>query len=140
MQVKHKMTHPVQWISPESSIKEAAERMKRFNIGVLPVCENNQVIGILTDRDIVIRSTAEGRDPGQDPLRYLMSMGVECCFEDESLETVAEKMEKRQIRRLPVLNHEQALVGILSVSDLAARGNRRIACEIFERISEPAHV
>lgn len=140
MQVKHKMTHPARFIGPDASIREAAEKMKIFNVGVLPVCEHNQVIGIVTDRDIAIRSTAEGRDPGRDQVRYLMSSDVECCYEDQDLEAVAQKMERRQVRRLPVLNHEEALIGIISISDLAVRGNRRIACEIFERISEPAHV
>ena len=140
MLVKYKMTQPVQSISPDASIKEAAERMRIFNIGVLPVCEHNRVVGILTDRDIAIRSTAEGHDPQRDQVRYIMSSNVECCYEAQSLETVAQKMEKRQIHRLPVLNPDHSLVGILSVSDLAVRGNTQIACEVFEKISEPAHV
>ncbi len=140
MQVKHRMTQPVQSIGPDATIREAAQKMKIFNVGVLPVCERGQLVGILTDRDIAIRSTAEGRQPEREQVRYLMSTDVEYCYEDDSIEAAAEKMEKKQVRRLPVLDHDQALQGILSVSDLAVRGNRRIALEVFERISEPLHV
>ena len=138
MQVKNEMTTGIEVVNPETPLKAAAEKMKKLNIGVLPVCENSRLIGILTDRDITVRSTAEGRDPNTAKAGEIRPGGVEWCFEDELVEDVAAKMEGKKIRRLPVINHDKKLVGMLSLGDLAIRGSREVACEILEKVSAAA--
>lgn len=136
MLIKDKMTSSVEVISPELPVKEAAQKMKDLNIGVLPVIENERLIGIVTDRDITIRSTSEGKDPNNTRIRDIMTREIEYCFEDDNVNSVAKKMEKKQIRRLPVLNHDEKVVGIISLGDFAIRGNKKLACEILENVSK----
>ena len=129
------MTTKDEVVSPEVSAKEVAQKMRDFDIGVLPVCENGRLVGIVTDRDITIRLTAEGKDSGATKVNEIMSAKVEWCFEDEEVENIAVKMESKKIRRLPVINHDKKLVGMLSLGDLAVRGSRETACEILEKVS-----
>ncbi len=136
MLVKSEMTKGVEFIGPNASVKVAAEKMKNLNIGVLPVCENNNLIGVITDRDITIRLTAKAKDPNTTKVNEIMSSNVEWCFEDDEIEKIAMVMEAKQIRRLPVLNHSKKLVGILSLSDIAVKGSKSVACEILEKVSE----
>jgi len=138
MQIKDLMTRNVEVISPESTLKIAAQKMESLDVGVLPVCDNERLVGMLTDRDIVVRSTAKGDDPNNTKVRDIMSPGVEWCFEDQSIEEVAKQMENRQIRRSPVINHDKNLVGIISLGDLAVRGDEKLAGEALKKISQPA--
>lgn len=138
MKVKDEMTAKVEVVNPGTSLKEAAQKMKHLNIGALPVCENNRLVGMLTDRDITVRSTAEGKDPNTATVREAMTPGVEWCFDEEDVEEVALKMERKKIRRLPVIDHDKRLVGMLSIGDIAVRGSREIACEILEKVSVAA--
>jgi CBS domain-containing protein len=112
--------------------------MRELNVGVIPVCENDRMTGIITDRDIVIQAIAEGRDPHEVKVRDVMSSPVAYCFEDEELQTVARLMEEKQIRRIPVLSREKRLVGIISLGDLAAKtSDDALSAEVLERVSEP---
>lgn len=138
MQVKNEMTTKIEVVKPETSAKEVSQKMRDLTIGALPVCENNRLVGIVTDRDITIRLTAEGKDPSSTKVKEIMSSKVEWCFEDEEVEKIAAKMENKKIRRLPVINHDKKLVGMLSLGDLALRGSRETACKILEKVSEPA--
>jgi len=137
MQIKEIMTPNVEYIHPETTIREAASKMKSLDIGILPIEENDRLVGMITDRDIVIRSCAEGHDPKTHNVSEVMTKKVVYCFEDDTIEHVADVMEKHQIRRLIILNHDKRLVGICSLGDLAlATPNIELAGEVLEKVSE----
>jgi CBS domain-containing protein len=114
-------TENVETASPDTSLTEAAERMRSRNIGSLPVCEGDRLVGIVTDRDIVIRAIANRRDINQTKVRDVMSSDIVCCFEGQSAKEAEELMQEQQIRRLPIINRDNRLVGIVSIGDLATR-------------------
>lgn len=137
MQIKEIMTTSVEIIKPDISVMEAASKMKSLNCGILPVYENDKLIGMITDRDIALRSTAEGHDPKTDKVRDIMTKKVVYCYEDESIEDVAKIMEEKKIRRLIILNRTKRLVGICSLGDLAiASHNLNLSGEVLEKVSE----
>jgi len=139
MKVRDIETQHPEAIGPETQVMEAAQIMNRLGVGVLPVCEGERLIGLVTDRDITIRSTAEGRDPKQTPVRDIMSSDPVFCLEDQDVSFCVELMERKQIRRLPVVDKEQRLVGIVSLGDLAIRSqNEQLAGEVLNRISSHA--
>jgi CBS domain-containing protein len=139
MQIHEIMTPDVEIIHPDGMLREAAEKMSRLDIGPLPVCDGARLVGMLTDRDITVRAIAKGHDPNTTKVREVMTPEVVYCFEDQDIETAAQMMETRQIRRLPVLNRDKRLVGIVSPGDLAVgTGDRKLAGETLERVSEPA--
>jgi len=118
MKVSDAMSRDVQVTSPTQSIRNAAKVMAKIDAGVLPVGENDRLIGIITDRDIAIRAVAEGKAP-TTKVRDIMSDEVLYCFEDQDLDEVARNMSIMKIRRLPVVNRDKRLVGIISFGDLA---------------------
>jgi CBS domain-containing protein len=139
MQLSEVMTPNVEVIHPDAPLQEAAALMKALDVGSLPVSDGNQMQGMLTDRDITIRATAEGRDPRQTRVREIMSSDVVYCFEDQPVEEGARLMEERQIRRLPILNRGRQLVGIVALGDLALElSNDQKVGQVLEAISEPA--
>jgi CBS domain-containing protein len=119
MLVKECMTPSVELGRPTMSLQEAAIKMRDGDFGILPIQENDRLLGMVTDRDIVIRAVAEGRDPVSTRVQEVMSSKVLYCYEDETLEDVALNLGDNQVRRLPVLNRQKRLVGILSIGDLA---------------------
>ena len=118
MQLKDVMTPEVEVITPEASIYEAATKMSHLDVGPLPVCEGERLVGMLTDRDITVRAVAAGRDPLTTQVRDVMTPDVVYGFADQDVEDAARLMEQYQIRRLPVLNRSQQLVGIVALGDL----------------------
>lgn len=112
------MTRDVATISPEQSIQQAAQLMETLDVGSLPVCDGELLVGILTDRDIAIRAVSAGKSP-DTPVAGIASGPVTWCFEDDDIEDVRQKMADIQIRRVPVLDREKHLVGILALGDLA---------------------
>jgi CBS domain-containing protein len=111
--------------------------MRELDVGMLPVCDNDRLVGTVTDRDITIRGVARGLDPKSTPVREVMTHEVVCCFEEQSIEEAGRLMEERQIRRLPVINQDKRLVGIVSLGDLAVRTHSGIlAGEVLEQVSE----
>jgi len=139
MRVSEVMTKGAECIGPDATLRAAAERMRDLDVGSLPICDNDRLTGVITDRDITIRSVAAGRDPGADRVRDVMTPGIVYCFEDQDTEEVAELMRSKQVRRLPVLNRDKRLVGIVSLGDLAVgTGNDEMAGHALEGISEPA--
>ena len=107
---------------------------------MLPVCDGDRLVGVITDRDITVRSVAQGHDPKTARVQEVMTPEVIYCFDDEDVKEAAKKMEEKQVRRLPVLNREKRLVGIVSLGDLAVRtGKEKLAGEVLERVSEPGH-
>lgn len=138
MQLKEVMTPGVEVISPEASIREAAEKMRHMDIGPLPVCDGDRLVGMLTDRDITVRAVADGRDPVTTLVREVMTSDIVYGFDDQDLQDATRLMEQYQIRRLPVLNRDKRLVGIVSLGDLAVHpGNQPLASEVLEQVSEP---
>lgn len=139
MQLKEIMTKDVEVLHPEIPIQEAAEMMKELDIGSLPICDGRRLLGIVTDRDIAIRAVAEGQDPRSTQVGDIMSPGVVYCFEDQEVSEAARVMQDEQIRRLPILNRDKELVGIISLGDLAvATGRKRMSGEALTEISRPS--
>lgn len=140
MQVREIMTRSAETVSPGYAIGDAAKRMDDLNIGALPVCDGERLVGIITDRDVTVRATAAGKGPEDCRVGDVMTAEVDWCLEDDFVEQAAAKMKARQIRRLPVLNGERKLVGMLSLGDLATSDGdgRRNAADALERISEPS--
>src|SRR5688572_12835389 len=113
MQLREVMTRDVEVTHPDAPLQWAAERMKTFNFGVMPVCDGDRLVGMLTDRDITVRAIAAGRDPKTTKVRDAMTPEVLYCFEDQDIKEGAGLMEERQIRRLPILDRSERLVGIV---------------------------
>ena len=123
MKVHQAMTNDVCIADPEQTIREAARTMAEIDAGALPVGENDRLIGMITDRDIAVRAVAAGQPP-DTKIRAVMSKEVLYCFEDEDLDRVAKNMGDIKVRRLPVLNRDKRLVGILSIGDLIHRDSK----------------
>lgn len=140
MKLKEIMTANVDVIAPEATLREAARRMKDLDVGMIPVCDGERLIGMISDRDIAIRAVADGCNPDQTNVRGTMTPEVIYCFEDQDIAEAARLMNDRQVRRLPVLNRNKRLVGIVSLGDLAVRTHRdAMAAQALEGVSEPSH-
>ena len=138
MYVSEVMTHGVYTTSPDDTVQTAAQTMADLDTGVLPIGENDHLIGILTDRDLSTRVVAQARDPTTTFVRDVMSQEVRYCFEDEAVEEAAVKMSQWHVRRLPVLSRAHRLVGIISLGDLAREATPEIAGEALSAIAESA--
>lgn len=139
MKLQDIMTPDVEVIDPKATLQEAAQKMKDLDVGSLPVCDGERLLGMVTDRDITIRAVASGKNPQQTAVSDAMSSGVTYCYEDQDVSDAANMMEEKQIRRLPILNRQKRLVGIISLGDLAVDGgNKSIAGEAITQISQPA--
>ncbi|MET0585838.1 MAG: CBS domain-containing protein [Candidatus Binatia bacterium] len=139
MELRDIMTRNVEVVNGNASLKEAATKMKKLDVGLIPVCDGDRLKGLLTDRDITIRATADGRDPSKTKVNEVMSTDIAYCLEDQAVDEAVILMEARQIRRLPILNQDKQLVGIVSLADIAVHvGDRDLTGETLEEISEPA--
>jgi CBS domain-containing protein len=134
--IKDVMTREVECARPDMSLREVAERMKRLDIGSLPVCEGKKVVGIVTDRDLAIRGLAEGRNPEQTRAQEVMSRDVVACVEDDDLEKAEKLMHDRQVRRLPVLNPGGELVGYLAMAKIAKTEDAQQAGRVLKGVSQ----
>jgi CBS domain-containing protein len=119
MLVRDVMSRDVEVIHRDKTVMEAAKMMKAGNYGSIPVQFEDKLRGMITDRDIVLRVVAEGRDPSKVTVAEIMTEGIDWCYEDETLEEVGEKMKRSRHRRFPVMSREKRLVGIISLGDLA---------------------
>ena len=136
MKIAELMTADVEVVSPDDTLHTAAKMMADLNAGVLPVGENDRLVGMITDRDIAVRAVARGLGP-DTKIREVMSQEVMYCFDDEELDDAAQNMGGIKVRRLPVLNRDKRLVGIISLSDLTRREDaKRIGTAIAD-ISSP---
>ena len=139
MQLRNVMSSDVEVIRPDATLEEAAKKMKDIDAGSMPVCDGDRLVGMVTDRDITVRATAQGSDPKNMTVKEVMSPDVVYGFDDQDVADAARIMEDKQIRRLLVLNREKRLVGIVSLGDLATRGDSgAITEEVVERVSEPS--
>jgi CBS domain-containing protein len=138
MLVKEIMTHNVETVAPGDTLECAARKMDELNIGPLPVCEGNRVVGMLTDRDITVRATASGCDPKTTLVSDVMSLEIINCVEDQDVREAARLMAEKQVRRLLVMNQANDLVGIVSLGDLATEDrDRERPAEVLKKVSEP---
>ena len=134
---KDLMSRDVKVISPDETIKAAAQQMLDGNFGMMPVSESDRMIGAISDRDIVIRAVAVGKD-GTTKVRDVMTPDIVWAYENDSVDTVAKLMGERQIRRLPIVNADKRLVGILALGDFAAvSADIKTAGEALSEISKP---
>ena len=139
MDLRDIMTRNVEVVSAGASLKNAAKKMKDLDVGLIPVCDGDRLKGVLTDRDITIRATANGRDPSKTKVSEVMSTDLAYCLEDQEVEEAVSVMEARQIRRLPIVNQDKRLIGIISLADIAVHvGDRDLSGETLEEISAPA--
>lgn len=137
-QLKDLMSRDVKVISPDMTIGEAARTMRDGDFGMMPVGENDRMIGTISDRDIAIRAVAEGKD-ADTKVRDVMSEGIAWAYEDESVEQIAKIMSERQVRRLPVVNRDKRLVGIVALGDFAVEKSEILpAAQALSEISKPS--
>jgi uncharacterized protein (DUF2267 family)/CBS domain-containing protein len=136
MKVADVMTRNVQLASPDDTLGAIAKRMAKEDIGFLPVGENDRLVGTITDRDIVARAVAQGKD-GQSRVRDVMTEDVKYCFEDESIDDVVQNMSDIQVRRLPVVDRNKRLVGIVSLADAAMKYDPAAAGAAMSGVVEP---
>ena len=136
MRVSEAMTREVRVATPGQTIRDAAKTMAEIDAGVLPVGENDRLIGMITDRDIAIRAVAQGKGP-DTPVRDVMSTEqVLYCYEDEELDHVAKNMGSEQVRRLPVVNRDKRLVGIVSLGNIA-QAETKAASKAVKGVTKP---
>ena len=131
MKVKELMSTQVEYIASTATTKEAAHMMHELHLGVLPVIDNGQLVGIITDRDICCKVIATGHSAGFTKVEEVMSKNVSTCLDDENVGDATKLMIEKHIRRLAVINNENAVVGLLSVDDLA-RNSHDMAGSVLE--------
>jgi len=136
MKVYDAMTLDVQLCTPENTLKDAAEAMMALNVGLLPVTDGDRLVGMISDRDIVTRGVALGLGPNS-PVQNVMTEDVKYCFEDQDIEEVAHNMGDIQVRRLPVVDRDKRLVGIITLGDIARVGSSDGTAEALHQISRP---
>jgi CBS domain-containing protein len=139
MKVQEIMTRGVECVGPNDNLADAARKMRDLDVGSLPVCDNDRLVGMITDRDITVRATAGDCNPSGTCVRDTMTPNIVYCFDDQDVTEAADLMEANQIRRLVVLNRDKRLVGIVALGDLAVKtGNDELSGEALEQVSEPA--
>lgn len=137
MKVSEVMTRDVCTIAPEATLQQAGKLMAELDVGSLPVAENDKLIGMITDRDIVVRAVGQGRGP-QTPVRDAMTHDIKYAYDDQSIADISLNMGNLQVRRLPVVTRDKSLVGILSLGDIARR-EADDAGEALQDISRPSN-
>jgi CBS domain-containing protein len=141
MKVKEVMTKLVEFVRPDTPVQEAAAKMKALNVGPIPVCEGDNVLGILTDRDIVVRGVAEGRDVRTTRVQDIMTRNVVCCGVDDDINEVARLMKDHQIRRVVVVDGSKKICGIVSLGDLAVdTRDDKMSGDVLEKVSHDSLV
>ncbi|MEW6705076.1 MAG: CBS domain-containing protein [Pseudomonadota bacterium] len=138
-QIRDVMTSGVRTVSPDDSLQRVAQCMDELNVGAIPVCDGEKLIGMLTDRDIAVRAVAAGKPADTTCASDVMSSNVRWCYEDQDVDDVLDEMRDSQIRRVPVVDRQHKLVGIVSLGDLAERSGQppRVA-ETLRDISTPS--
>ena len=138
MKVREVMSKDVLVASPDDTIEKAATLMAQVDCGVLPVGENDRLVGMVTDRDITLRAVAKGQPPDRCKVRDVMSSGIKYVFDDQTTNAAAKSMSDQQVRRLPVLNRQKRLVGIVSLGDLAWRHSDSAAQALHDDLVKTA--
>ena len=136
--IREVMSSDVEVINPNDTLRDAAEKMRSLNVGAIPVCDGQRVLGMLTDRDIVVRAIALGRDANTTQVSDAMSSGISYCFDDDDVDSVLRNMRVKQIRRMIVVDRNKKLVGIVALGDLSGEVSEQQVAETLEGISEPS--
>lgn len=139
MKIREIMTSNVRCVGPNTSLQEAAALMSNLDVGALPICDDDRLAGMLTDRDIAVKGVARGCDPQKTQVREAMSEGIIFIYDDQEVGEAARLFETKQIRRLPVLNREKRMVGIVSLGDLAVNAGEALGGEALKEVSQPSH-
>ena len=138
MKLKDIMTREVETVSPKDTLKEAAQKMRVRDIGFLPVSDGDKVLGVVTDRDLILRAIAEGMDPKTRIGNDFITTPIVYCFDDQDVEDAAKLMEEHQIRRLIILNRgDNRLAGVISLGDIATKGKEKTSAKVLQSVSEP---
>lgn len=135
MKVMEAMHKGAEWVSPETPLAQVAQMMRNLDIGCLPVGKDDRLVGMVTDRDITCRGVAEFSDPSKLTAESVMSKGIVYCKAEEELEDALRIMEEKQIRRLPVINDQKRMVGMLSIGDISHSAPRNISGEVISAVS-----
>ena len=136
--VKDVMHRGVETVRPDDTVKHAAVKMEAYELGPLPVCDGERLVGVITDRDITIRTVAAGKDPNSTKVRETMTADeLVWVLEDQPLDEAVDLMRRREVRRLPVLDGNKRLVGILALADVARHGDTAQQSEALEGVSQP---
>lgn len=139
MQLRDVMTRNVEITQPDATVQEAAVKMRALNVGALPVCDGDRLVGFLTDRDITVRATADGRNPANTTIGEVMTPDIAYCFDDQKIGEAACVMAEKQIRRMPVRDRNKRLVGIVSLGSLAVHTkDDKLAGDVLKQVSKPA--
>jgi CBS domain-containing protein len=140
MKVKDAMHKGVDWVSPETPVLEIAKLMRAHDIGSIPIGENDQLVGMVTDRDIVCKGLAQdGFDPSRTAARDVMTSGIHCCREDDDLSKAVRHMESLKVRRLPVINKSKRMVGMLALGDVSSSASSEVVVEYIKGVSAHHH-
>lgn len=139
MKVKDLMHRGAEFVAPNASLQQIAKKMRDFDVGAIPVCEKGKPVGIVTDRDITIRALANGKDASKVEAKDVMSRDLVFCRDSEEAEDAIRIMEDNQIRRLPVLDEAQKLVGMVSLGDISHALSREMAGEVTRAVSAHHH-
>jgi CBS domain-containing protein len=135
MKVKDVMHKGVQWVAPDLPLPAIAQKMQKFDVGVIPVGENDRLVGMVTDRDIAVRGIADGKDPAKLTAKDVMTKGVVWCHDTDDLSDAAHLMESKKIRRLPVIDANKRMVGMISLGDVSHAASQKIAAELTKAVS-----
>jgi CBS domain-containing protein len=136
MKVKEAMHKGVEWVGPDTPVIELAKLMREHDVGAIPIGENDQLIGMVTDRDIVCKGVAKGGfDPDRATARDVMTPGIHCCSDDDDLAKAVRHMEQLKVRRLPVINKNKRMVGILSLGDVSGPASSDLLSEYVKSVS-----
>jgi CBS domain-containing protein len=135
MKVKEVMHKGAEWASPQTPVTDVARKMRDLDIGAIPVGENDRLIGMVTDRDIACRGVANGEDAAKLTARDVMSRGIFYCNDAEDLEDALRIMEQKRVRRLPVINDQKRMVGMLSLGDIAHAASHELSGEVTAAVS-----
>jgi CBS domain-containing protein len=133
MQVKEVMRLGTEWVEPKATVRDMAVKMRDLGIGSLAVYDAGKPVGIVTDRDIALRCCADSKDPASTTAREIMTKDIAWCYGDEKIEDAAHLMEKKHIRRLPVLDRDDKMIGFLSVDDIAAKVSHELGGEVLDK-------
>lgn len=137
--IKEIMTRDVQVLPPSATVQQAAEQMRLLDIGSVPICDGEKLVGMITDRDIAVRVAADGRDPAKTKVSDIMSSQVVRCYDDASSEDVSSLMRERRVRRIPVVNRDEQLVGIVALGNVAmSSGDDETKARTLEGVSKNA--
>jgi CBS domain-containing protein len=135
MKVKDVMHKGAEWVPPQTPVSDIARKMRDLDVGAIPIGENDRLIGMVTDRDIACRAVADGKDWSMVTARDVMSKGILYCRDSEELEDAMRIMEQKQVRRLPVIDDNKRMVGMLSIGDIADAASHELSGEVIAAVS-----